>query len=115
MKHLESDLQIACVKWFRLQYGNKLLFAIPNGEKRNVITATILKRQGVLSGIPDLFLAEPNKIYSGLFIEMKSDKGKLTRNQTDMIFMLKQNNYDVAVCNSFESFKGAVEDYIRNN
>jgi len=115
MKHEEDKLQAICVKWFRYQYPHILLFSVPNGGSRNIATAVNLKKTGVVSGIPDLFLAQPNNIYSGLFIEMKSEKGKLSENQINIASKLVLNNYNVVVCNSFESFKLAVEDYIRNN
>ena len=114
MKHLESKLQTACVTWFRLQYPNYLLFAIPNGGARNLITGVIMKREGVLPGVPDLFLAYANFSHYGLFIEMKSDKGKLSESQKNIIDKLKLVGYHVEVCNSIKSFKNAIENYLTN-
>jgi hypothetical protein len=62
-RHEESRLQRACVQWFRLQYPAHTLFAIPNGGKRNAREAGILKAEGVLPGVADLFLMYPNKGY----------------------------------------------------
>ena len=61
MKNGEHQLQVECVKWFRFQYPKlaNLLFAIPNGGLRNIKVATKLKAEGVLAGVPDLFLAIP--------------------------------------------------------
>lgn len=41
LKISEDQLQRQCVKWFRMQYPKleKRLFAIPNGGKRDVVTA----------------------------------------------------------------------------
>lgn len=105
MNHAESKLQAACVKWFRLQYPDTLIFAIPNGGARNAITGAILKREGVIPGVPDLFVAETNKEYAGLFIEMKSEKGRLTESQKEIHKQLYIAGYCVEVCHSFEEFK----------
>lgn len=61
MNHPEHELQKSCVKWFRLQYPEytNLLFAIPNGGKRNAREAARLKAEGVTPGVPDLFLQLP--------------------------------------------------------
>ena len=53
MKHIESTLQVSCVRYFRYQYPQykKLLFSIPNGGKRGVVTASIMKQEGALAGV----------------------------------------------------------------
>ena len=114
MKQPESKLQTACVTWFRLQYPNYLLFAIPNGGARNLITGAIMRREGVVSGVPDLFLAHANFFHYGLFIEMKSAKGKLSESQKNVIDKLQLVGYHVEICNSFESFKQTIENYLTN-
>lgn len=52
-----------------------LLFAIPNGEARSVVTGARLKAAGVKRGVPDLFLpvARPTGAY-GLFLELKDPR-----------------------------------------
>ena len=49
MKHLESRMQVQCVKWFRLQYRQMgdLLIHVPNGGSRDLFTAQRLKAEGV--------------------------------------------------------------------
>jgi phage replication-related protein YjqB (UPF0714/DUF867 family) len=111
-RNLESSLQIACVKWFRLQYPNALLFSIPNGGNRSVITAVTLKREGATAGIPDIQIAVARHGYHGLFIEMKAAKGRLSDNQKAVIPRLEAAGYKVAVCNSFEQFEQEVKGYL---
>ena len=108
----EESLQIACVQWFRLQYPNSIIFHVPNGGKRNPREAARLKRAGTLAGIPDLFVAEPCNNMSGLFIEMKSPKGKLTDSQKDMSDRLLNFGYAFEVCRSIEGFVSIVREYI---
>lgn len=116
MNHAESKLQAACVKWFRLQYPDTLIFAIPNGGARSAITGAILKAEGVLAGVPDLFVAKSGHVddiyYDGLFIEMKSGKGKQTESQKEIQKRLQAAGYYVEVCHSFDEFKETVEWYM---
>ena len=118
----EHRLQVACVKWFRMQYRQyaNLLFAIPNGGKRNAITAARLKAEGVTAGVPDLFLAKPaiSGRFSiqddyGLFIEMKVGKNDSTPAQKQMRSDLRNQGYAVAVCRSLEEFIEVVENYLK--
>jgi hypothetical protein len=110
----ESKLQQACVRWFRYQYPDILIFAIPNGGQRNKVTASILKAEGVLAGVPDLFIANPNATHSGLFIEMKFGNNKPTQLQRETMTKLQDSGYDAVVCCSFDGFVEAVENYINN-
>ena len=55
MKRDESILQSECVRWFRYQLKD-VIFAIPNGGKRDVSTAIRLNHEGVLAGVADLFI-----------------------------------------------------------
>lgn len=66
----EHEEQSAFIKWFRLKYRKTMIFAIPNGGNRNIVTASKLKAEGVLAGVPDLFVPDWK-----LFIEMKRQKG----------------------------------------
>ena len=112
----EHDLQVTCVKWFRYNYRAymQLLFAIPNGGWRNTTTAAKLKAEGVIAGVPDLFLAVPNGKYHGLFIEMKNGKaGRLSSVQKDMLTLLRNENYQCEVCHTFPEFVTAVQTYLR--
>lgn len=118
-KNAESSTQIACVKWFRMQfpeYGN-LLFSIPNGGKRNVVTAMILKAEGALAGVPDLFLSIPkldsNLVWThGLYIEMKTDKGKQSEAQKDFMLRVRVHGYQYEVVRSIDEFIKVTKDYL---
>ena len=88
----------------------ELIFAIPNGGSRNVIEAHNLKLGGVKAGVPDVFLPftscgsmwpnGPEK--HGLFIEMKSGKGKMSEAQTSYIYKLRVAGYRAEVCYGWE-------------
>jgi hypothetical protein len=111
----EHNTQRMLVAWFRKYYPEQqnLLFAIPNGGKRNPATAKRLKEEGVLPGIPDLCLAAPSPSGAhGLFIEMKTTSGRLSAAQKQRKQELEQSGYSVAVAFGYEAAKQAIEDYL---
>ena len=77
-------------------------------------TAAKLKAEGVVAGVPDLFLAIPHGEYHGLWIEMKNGKaGRLSPSQKDMHARLRANKYKVEVCHSWLDFSRIITDYIK--
>lgn len=118
-KQSESQLQSECVRWFRYQYPQykNLLFAIPNGGKRNISTAVRLKAEGVVAGVPDLFLAVANlvdkELQHGLFIEMKYGKNKQTDAQREFMCGVLEQGYSYSVCYSFEDFRNSIKNYLQ--
>lgn len=96
-----------------MQYPNTIIAAIPNGGKRSAITASILKDEGVLAGMPDLIIPCARKGYNGLFIEMKYGKNRLSANQVEVIEKLKQEGYKVEVCYTFDEFVKVCNEYLK--
>ena len=89
----EHAEQAGFVQWFRTKWPRVVIFAIPNGGKRNITTAKNLKREGVVPGVPDLFIPA-----WGLWIEMKRQKGgRLSPDQDEMIAYLDSIGHRVIV------------------
>jgi hypothetical protein len=89
----EHSEQVGFVNWFNAQYPRVLIFAIPNGEKRSITVAKRLKAEGVVRGIPDLFIPEWR-----LWVEMKRKTGgRLSTEQKSMINYLQNIGYTVIV------------------
>ena len=63
-RHIESQIQRACKKWFDYQYGQfaPLLFAVPNGGLRGKVEAAIMKAEGMTAGVADMILLIPKKV-----------------------------------------------------
>ncbi len=112
----EHGEQCAFIDWARnhtLLYPElDLLFAIPNGGYRNKITACKLQAEGVKRGVPDLMCACPRRGKHGLFIEMKVGRNKPTEEQARMIEALRNQNYLVEVCYSFEAARDLILWYL---
>lgn len=114
----EHKLQVACVKWFRLQYPklSHALFAVPNGGRRDVTTGSKLKAEGVLAGVSDLILLKSNSIYSALLIEMKTPKGIQSESQKEWQRKItKSGEYRYVVCRSLDGFISEVNNYLCNS
>lgn len=114
MRHIEENTQIACVKWFAYQYPEyyPYLHHSPNGGKRNAREAGRFKAMGVKPGFPDIAIYLFAEGCNGLFIEMKTGKGRQTEYQKEWQRMLTGQGCRYEVCRSFEEFKETVEDYI---
>jgi hypothetical protein len=115
MIHEESKIQQSCVRWFRLQYPGYILFAIPNGGRRGKVEAAIMKGEGVLAGVADLFLAMPSAIYHGLFIEMKTSKGQRSPAQKDFGKRALMSGYEYVICRSVEEFIEIINNYLNTD
>ena len=117
MKQDESRLQMACVKWFRMQYPQhrKLLFSVPNGGFRNIATAKRMKLEGVVAGVSDLVLLIPSHDFHGLCIEMKTPKGRQTDHQKAWQTHVEEKGYIYALARSVEEFQNIVSDYLNQH
>lgn len=126
----EGQLQIACVRWFRLQYPAyaSLLFH-PKNEADGATSGkkiAINAASGVVPGVPDLILALPSykngkngalnrgtEIFYGLGIELKYGKtNNQTANQKRFQGYWQCAGYKYALCRSLEDFIKVVRDYM---
>ena len=117
MNASEHQHQSALIQWAELMESKypelKLLHAIPNGGKRDVIGAVNLKREGVKPGVPDLFLPVARGEYHGLFIELKTETGKASTEQLIWIDELIEQKYCATVCHGWGSAAKTIEWYMR--
>lgn len=112
----ESEMQKRCVSWFRETYPkfSKALFSVPNGGTRHKIEAISLKAEGMTAGVSDLILAIPRKHTHGVFIELKTEKGKLSEEQKEFLDLMRSLCYTAVVVRSFEDFKEVVKRQMKD-
>ena len=110
----EHNEQVALFKWVELSGipELKLLHAVPNGGKRDIVTAIKLRNEGVKPGVPDMFLPVARNGWHGLFIEMKTEEGRLSPLQKEWIAELEKQGYFVAVCRGWEMAKETLKEYL---
>lgn len=104
-RHIESQLQQSAVAWFRLQYPNLMIAAIPNGGFRNTREASIMKKEGTLAGFSDLIVVGKGRV---LFVEMKTPQGRLSESQKRFKERVNSLGHEYVVCRSLEQFVCAV-------
>lgn len=102
-EHLE---QVRLVSWFRRQYPSVRIFAIPNGGGRSMAQGASLKAEGVVPGIPDLFV--PAWL---LWVEMKRETGGVVSPiQRDWIAYLEGIGHQVIIGKGFDDAKRQILD-----
>ena len=115
MQDPEHRLQCACVRWFRYQYPelSSLLFAVPNGGRRDPVTGARLKAEGVVAGVSDLILFLPSDKHHALCIEMKTPKGRQSPSQKEWQQQVERYGYRYEVIRDFLEFEKLVKSYIQ--
>ena len=106
--------QLTLIKWFDREYPalSGRIFAIPNGGLRNISVAVKLKLEGVRPGVPDLFLPYPSNGYHGLFIELKNEKGRPTKEQIDWVEYLSASGYKAEIVYGWIEASEFIADYL---
>lgn len=90
-----------------------LMWHTPNGGARSIVTAAMMKKQGVLPGVPDIFLAWPSSGRHGLFIEMKrASGGRVSEAQKNVMAFLENAGYRCAVCRGFSEAVQCIRSYL---
>jgi len=114
----EAIEQERVIKWARDNENNYpflwLLHSSLNGVKLSKNQAGRAKTQGMLSGVPDLFLPVPKKGFHGLFIEMKSQQGRVSVSQSRFLSVTNELGYQSIVCYSSEDAIEKIKEEIKN-
>ncbi len=111
----EAAEQEKVIKWARDNEKTYpflwMLHSSLNGVKMTKAQAGRAIAQGMLSGVPDLFLPVPKNGYHGLFIEMKYGSNKVTENQEKFLQNAANVGYAVSVCYSANEAIKTIENY----
>ncbi len=112
----EHDEQKALFQWHELaKLSNPLiglLYANPLGGLRHPAVAAKMKAEGAKSGIPDITLPVARHGKHGLYIELKTQKGALSKNQQWWIAQLRAQGYQVEVCRGWQAAAEVIEQYL---
>lgn len=125
--HKESDLQIRCVRWFRVNYPEfaRLLEHPKNEGDGDRVRGAISKAEGVQAGVADLILHVPSYVHvlngeiqeepfitHSLAIEMKTKTGRQSADQKIFQRYFEASGGMYQIIRSFEDFQDAVVEYI---
>lgn len=111
----ERDLQVALFKWIR-SHSDPIWHAIHasgNGNYKHPSTARKAKEEGLVSGVWDIFIPLPKNNFGGLYIECKSNSGRLTKEQKIFKETL-ENYYDFKVVRELEEAINIIEGWIND-
>ena len=116
LESTENQHQSALIKWTqvaRQKYPElKLLYHVPNERKCTPAEGARLKRMGVKRGVPDLCLPVSRHGYSALYIEMKTDTGKTSKEQDWWLEELRKAGNFCDVCHGWDSARRVIEWYL---
>ena len=112
IKHDEDALQTAVVRWWNYQYPEfaGLLFAVPNGGRRDAREGARLKQQGVTAGVSDLILLVPRPHV--LLLELKVKGGKVSDAQKAWLASAAALGHTTAVAYDFNAARAAIVNHI---
>lgn len=114
----EHEEQVALMRLVELHKGRwpelGMLFAVPNGGNRDIITAKKLKAEGVKAGVPDLCLPVPRGEYHGLFVELKRQKkSQISPEQVAWLKALQGQGYRAEMCLGAAAAWEVIQEYMR--
>ena len=114
----EQSFQQACAGWLKHALCEadvpQIFYHVANERKASVRQMSLLKLQGVLSGVSDVVLPLKSGEYSGVYCELKTKVGCPSKNQKAFLNAVSEQGYLAVVINDFETFKDVFSYYIDN-
>lgn len=101
MKIKNEDIQqikaLDCLRHYYPDIASAAIH-IANQRKTTALYGSLLKRMGVKAGVPDLFWPKPQKTFHGLWIEVKTEQGRISVEQAKFISKTEADGYFACVC-----------------
>jgi hypothetical protein len=88
----EHVIQATIVEWLSWQ-PNILFYSIPNENFGNRFHGKKLNDRGRKKGVSDLFIAEARRGFHGMYLEVKSQNGKLQIAQKEFFKKAEERDY----------------------
>lgn len=111
-RHPESWHQRQLIQWCRQYEWGQYLYHIPNETTGGQGWVARNRQMGCRKGVPDLCLPIPMQGYHGLYIELKTDKGRPSKNQKRWIHALSALGYRAEVCQGWEAARDVLIEYM---
>lgn len=116
MKQTEHLEQCTVFEWARMSVKKypplKYMYGTLNGVKLNMGQAVKAKRAGNRRGVPDIVLPFPNKGFHGLYIELKINGNKPSKEQKEYIEYLTIVGYKAEVAYGSVEAIDHITDYM---
>lgn len=111
-KLFEHTMQVKVVQYVRTFYPEVMILSIPNGSGTTARNRLALYAEGLLPGVPDLFIPEARKGFHGLWIEMKTKEGIESKQQKSIRSNLERNGYLCYVARCEQTAINIIEAYL---
>lgn len=114
----EIELQTACMDYVRLMRNVderfKLVWHPPNGGKKPSWQGVKSRREGMTKGVSDIIVQCPSHDgqFHGASLELKSQKGKLTKEQKEYLEVSSKYGNLAAVIRSTSEFVDLINSYM---
>lgn len=114
MRQHERIDHINTVNWFKHHYPelDADFHHFANERRCSWQEGKILKRMGVKKGIFDFFLAVPLNGKAGLWVELKVDDNKPSKEQLEFGERKRQRGYEAVVVWGTDAARAAIKDYL---
>jgi len=118
----ETKVQIAIVKYIKLQYSfaKNFIIMIGNEGNRTPQGHILAKKMGMRVGASDLFICWPTSEYYGLWLEVKKDGWKMTQSnkehterQIDFLNQVYQAGYQGKIGVGIDECIKIVDEYFK--
>ncbi|WP_141106691.1 VRR-NUC domain-containing protein, partial [Vibrio parahaemolyticus] len=75
--------------------------------------ASMMSYEGQKKGVPDIFFPIPRGVYHGFFLEVKTEKGRPSKEQQEKIKMFRELGYYVVVAKGFDECIYQINSYLQ--
>ncbi len=117
----EETIHLQVCSYLRLQYPQVIFTSESSGIRLTIGQAVKAKKMRSGSKLPDIWILEPNRYYSGLFIELKAEpyttstgkyKTPHISEQAETIQKLLDKGYFATFAVGFDEAKRIIDNYL---
>nr|MCK4930412.1 VRR-NUC domain-containing protein [Nanoarchaeota archaeon] len=112
----EDEIQSRTVDYMKLVYPKAWYCASLGGQYQQYYSQrNRAKRTGYIKGFPDLQILTGRGGFFGMFIEIKTHKGRATKQQEDWIQYLNDNNYYAVIGKGLPMILDEIDKYMNKD
>lgn len=121
MRNIEHLEAVDLVNWWAIfsrtnGLEEELFFSIPNqgrgGGWQQARRGAYMKAEGLRKGVADYMLAFPVGRYHGMFLELKSEDGDVSKEQRDFLDKTTMRGYYSVACFGLDDAREQIEKYL---
>ena len=105
----EHSIQKAIITYLRTQLRGRALVFHPMNNPRNAIQGRRMKGQGMMAGVADICIVTKGSVAA--FMEVKKERGKLSKVQQSFRDDCEALDIDYAVVRSVDDARETLEDW----